>query len=284
METIKSLNKVSFDLLAASFSEAFADYDVQISKKELQIMLKRRGFVPELSFGAFDGEHLVSFTFNGIGIFNGQKTAYDTGTGTLKEFRGKGLATLIFEYSIPFLKKAGIAQYLLEVLQHNSKAISVYQKLGFEVSREFNFFVGKMGEINLEARKLPSKYHLKPISLDYSKQLASFWDFQPSWQNSFDSVTRSLTDFKLLGAYEGANLIGYCIFETNTGDITQIAVDKNYRRQGIASVLLAEIAKSNRHSGIKLINAKSGCESILKFAESKRILLKGQQFEMIRKL
>lgn len=284
METIKSLNKVSFDLLATSFSEAFADYDVQISKKELQIMLKRRGFVPELSFGAFDGEHLVSFTFNGIGIFNGQKTAYDTGTGTLKEFRGKGLATLIFEYSIPFLKKAGIAQYLLEVLQHNSKAISVYQKLGFEVSREFNFFVGKMGEINLEARKLPSKYQLKPISLDYSEQLASFWDFQPSWQNSFDSVTRSLTDFKLLGAFEGTNLIGYCIFETNTGDITQIAVDKNYRRQGIASVLLAEVAKSNRHSGFKLINAESGCESILKFAESKRILLKGQQFEMIRKL
>jgi len=141
-----------------------------------------------------------------------------------------------------------------------------------------------MGEINLEARKLPSKYHLKPISLDYSEQLASFWDFQPSWQNSFDSVTRSLTDFKLLGAFEGANLIGYCIFETNTGDITQIAVDKNYRRQGIASVLLAEVAKSNRHPGIKLINAESGCESILKFAESKRILLKGQQFEMIRKL
>ena len=284
METIRSLENIGFDSLAASFSEAFNDYDVQISKQELQIMLKRRGFVPELSFGAFDGERLVSFTFNGIGDFNGHKTAYDTGTGTIKEYRGKGLATKIFEYSIPFLKDAGVSYYLLEVLKHNSKAISVYQKLGFKVSREFNFFVSKMDEINLRSSELRSNCHLKTVSLDYQNQMRSFWDFQPAWQNSFDSVTRSLTDFKLLGVFEGQSLVGYCIFEPNTGDITQIAVDKNFRRQGIASTLLAEVAKENRHQNIKLINAEIGCDLIRQFAESKGILLRGQQFEMIRKL
>jgi len=284
METIRSLENIGFDSLAASFSEAFNDYDVQISKQELQIMLKRRGFVPELSFGAFDGERLVSFTYNGIGDFNGHKTAYDTGTGTIKEYRGKGLATKIFEYSIPFLKGAGVSNYLLEVLQHNSKAISVYQKLGFEVSREFNFFVSKMDEINLRSSELQSNCHLKAVSLDYQNQMRSFWDFQPAWQNSFDSVTRSLADFKLLGVFKGQSLVGYIIFEPNTGDITQIAVDKNFRRQGIASTLLAEVAKENRHQNIKLINAEVGCNSIRQFAESKGILLKGQQFEMIRKL
>lgn len=284
METIKSLEKISFETLSESFAEAFKDYDVQITKKELQILLTRRGFVPELSFGAFDDKRLVSFTFNGIGYFNGIKTAYDTGTGTIKEYRGKGLATKVFEHSIPILKNAGAAQYLLEVLQQNTKAVSVYQKLGFEVSREFNFFVSQTDELNLESPKINSKYTLKPISLDYSDQMMSFWDFSPAWQNSFDAVARCLTDFKIAGMFDGQKLAGYCIFEPVTGDITQIAVDKGYRRKGIASALLAEAAKDNRHKNIKLINAEIGCDSIRQFAESRGIVLRGKQFEMIRLL
>jgi ribosomal protein S18 acetylase RimI-like enzyme len=284
METIHSLDKISFDTLADSFSEAFKDYDVHISKNELSIMLSRRGFVPELSFGAFDGERLVSFTLNGIGHFNGAKTAYDTGTGTIKDYRQRGLATKIFEYSIPVLKNTGVTQYLLEVLQHNTKAVSVYQKLGFEVNREFNFFVQKMDEINLGKCKMQSGNELKSIGLEYREQMMNFWDFQPAWQNSFDSVMRRLTDFKLLGAFEDMRLVGYCIFEPITGDLTQIAVDKKYRRRGIASGLLAEVAKENKHQNIKLINTEVGCESIEQFAVSRGILLKGRQFEMIRQL
>jgi ribosomal protein S18 acetylase RimI-like enzyme len=284
METIKSLEKISFNSLSESFAEAFKDYDVHISKNELKIMLSRRGFVPELSFGAFDDERLVSFTLNGIGNFNGAKTAYDTGTGTIKDYRQRGLATKIFEYSIPVLKNAGVTQYLLEVLQHNTKAVSVYQKLGFEVSREFNFFVRRMDEINLGKRKMQLEYLLKPINLDYHSQMMNFWDFQPAWQNSFDSVMRRLTDFKLLGVFEDMKLVGYCIFEPITGDLTQIAVDKKYRRQGIASALLSEVAKENKHQNIKLINTEIGSESIIQFAESKGITLKGRQFEMIRQL
>jgi len=271
-------------MLFASFNEAFNDYEVQITKNEFQVMLLRRGFVPELSFGAFDNDRLVSFTLNGIGAFNGVKTAYDTGTGTIKEYRQKGLATKIFEYSIPILKNAGVAQYLLEVLQHNSKAVSVYQKLGFNVSREFNFFVENRNEINHGKHKIRLEYPMKPIGLEYREQMMSFWDFPPSWQNSFDSVMRRFPYFYLLGAFNGPNLVGYCIFDPNSGDITQLAVDKKYRLQGIASGLFAEMAKENKHTKMKLMNAEVGCDSIKYFIESKGILLRGKQYEMIREL
>lgn len=56
-------------------------------------MLKRRGFNPDLSFAAFDGSEIDAFILNGIGDFNGLPTAYDIGTGTRKEYRGKGWAT-----------------------------------------------------------------------------------------------------------------------------------------------------------------------------------------------
>jgi ribosomal protein S18 acetylase RimI-like enzyme len=132
METIKFLDKISFDSLFVAFSEAFNTYEIQVNKEELRVMLNRRGFVPELSFGAFENDKLVSFTLNGIGVFNALKTAYDTGTGTIKEYRGKGIASKIFTYSLPFLKDAGVSQYLLEVLQHNTSAVSVYKSWAFQ--------------------------------------------------------------------------------------------------------------------------------------------------------
>ena len=108
---IRSLNNICLNELFEAFEQAFADYEVQLNKVELLTMLKRRGFEPKASFGAFDGNKIVSFTCNGIGNFYGTPTAYDTGTGTLKDYQGKGLATQVFKYSIPHLKALGAKEY-----------------------------------------------------------------------------------------------------------------------------------------------------------------------------
>lgn len=285
METIKPLDSICFDSLYSAFNEAFGSYEVQVNKDELQIMLKRRGFVPELSFGTFVNDKLVSFTLNGIGMFNGKKTAYDTGTGTIEAFRGKGMASKIFTYSIPYLKDAGISQYLLEVLQHNESAVSVYKKLGFTVSREFNYFVQPNIDVKLHDKELKSSFSIKETCLDSATEnLISFWDFIPSWQNSFESIQRCVDDFRVIGAYEGQRLIGYCIFEPNSGDLTQIAIDKSYRRQGIGTALLKEALFCNRHSSVKAVNSEINCEAMTEFLESNGIPLKGKQFEMIKTL
>ncbi len=144
---ICSLAHTGFDELAAAFGAAFAGYEVRITADELRRMLRRRGFDPALSFAAFDsGGRIAGFTLNGVGTFGGGnahtgvRTAYDTGTGTLPEWRGRGLAGRVFEASLPHLRAAGVERYLLEVLQHNTAAVGLYRRLGFEVSREFNYF------------------------------------------------------------------------------------------------------------------------------------------------
>lgn len=278
------LKTTSFDTIFEAFNEAFSDYEVQVTKDELKVMLTRRGFLPELSFGAFDNGKLVSFTLNGIGNFCGIKTAYDTGTGTLKEYRGKGIASKIFNYSIPYLKEAGVSQYLLEVLQHNTNAVSVYCKLGFEVSREFCYFKQSASEVVLADKPLQNGYTLQNITLEHKERMMEFCDFAPSWQNSFEAVSRCLADFTITGAFDQQALIGYCIFEPNSGDITQIAVDKAYRRKGIASALINEITKHNRYSSIKAINTEAPCEPITAFLTSKNITQLGKQYEMIKPL
>ncbi|MBI9036469.1 MAG: GNAT family N-acetyltransferase [Bacteroidales bacterium] len=284
MELIKSLKGISFDLIFESFKEAFSDYEVQVNKEELQTMLIRRGFNPELSFAAFKDGKIISFTLNGIGVFNGKKTAYDTGSGTLKEYWGQGLATKIFKHSIPFLKEAGVYQYLLEVLQHNKKAVSVYKKIGFEISREFNYYVPKNEEYRPNEKIMQSGYRIEQISKTESESMIKFCDFNPSWQNSFDAINRNPGDFLINGVFKEHKLLGYCVFEPISGDVTQIAVDKEYRRSGIATNLINEALKHNKRDSFKILNTDTNCESITKFIEANSIIPNGKQFEMIKQL
>lgn len=284
MEQIKSLKELSIDDLYESFQNAFADYEMQLSKAQLQAMLLRRGYNQEISFGAFQNNKLIAFTFNGVGEFNGNSTAYDTGTGTVKEHRGKGLARKIFLYSIPYLQKAGISQYLLEVLQHNKGAFSLYQKLGFNITREFYYYVVDVSEIKLYEKPIDKTYIIvRDIAL--SRDMAmKFWDFHPSWQNSFDSVYRQKDNFRIVGAYKNKILTGYAIFEPSSGDITQLAVDKQHRRKGIATKLINEVLKINETSTLKIINSTIYCNSLYEFLKTNSIKPTGKQYEMIKKI
>lgn len=281
---IKSLDKIDFDTIYTAFSKAFSDYDYKQSHSGLRKMLTRRGFNPKLSFAAFKGEDIIAFTLNGIGSFNGNKMAYDTGTGTLKQFRGQGLATKIFEYSIPFLKKENINHYLLEVLQHNTKAVSLYQKINFKITREFNYFIWNNEEFKNEVEGIHTPFKIKSIDIKEYDIFSGFWDFSPSWQNSLESIQRTREDFITLGAYMDKKLIGYCILEPHSGDITQLAVDKLYRRKGVASVLLFEANKQNKCSTTKIVNADISCRSIVDFLKAKSVEITGKQFEMIKEI
>lgn len=282
MLTIHSLENVPDDLLYEAFRDAFKDYEMQLNKGELLRMLHRRGFMPQLSFGAFDGDRLVAFTFNGTGQFMDRPTAYDTGTGTLEAYRGKGLAGRIFNHSIPPLKRAGISRYLLEVLQHNKSAVSLYRKLGFRVTREFNYFSEETSLLRKVTFHRDPKVTFSPVTLSEKKRMRSFWDQEPSWQNSFEAVERAPEDFLILGAQKENSLVGYIIFEPASGDITQLAVDPVHRRTGIGSRLLTRALSGNQHHAVKAINYTTDQEGISFLMESFGITWKGTQYEMVK--
>jgi len=283
---IRSLENTDFDTLFNGFEKAFRDYEIHFEKDEVRSMLKRRGYNPKLSFAAFDANEIVAFTFNGTGTFNAKSTAYDTGTGTAKEYRGKGIAKEIFEYSIPFLKEAGIEQYLLEVLQNNANAISVYRKLGFKITREFDCFRQKKNDIDcviVNERILPVE--IVPVEVaSISSHASCFSDFCPSWQNSLDSIERAGSDLVCLGAFVANEFAGYCVFDPLTGDLSQIAVDRPFRRQKIASRLLLEMLKRTNSDSIKVLNVIPSCHSMTAFMSKNNLKTAGKQFEMLLQL
>ena len=197
---INSLAKISFDEIFETHLKAFKDYPFQWSKEALLQTIHRRGYDAKISFGAFYKNELVSFTLNGIGKFNNLKTVYDTGTGTVEEHRGKGLASKIFEHSIPFLKAEGVEQYILEVLEENEKAISVYSKQGFAVSRKFDCFRINSNDWNFDFKNIDG-IELKEIDFSFQSQMEAIMDFNLSWQNNFQALMKKPSDFKIIGAF-----------------------------------------------------------------------------------
>lgn len=276
---IENLKGVDFNTIYNAFDKAFSDYEIGFKKDEVRSMLTRRGFNPDLSFAAFQGNSIIAFTLNGTGVFNDMPTAYDTGTGTLKEYRGQGIAQEIFRYSIPYLKEAGIKQYLLEVLQNNTKAISIYRRMGFETTRELDCFRQIIKHINI--RKMNTDCAIEPIGTDIIRQAQLDFDFIPSWQNNIESIERGISELTCIGAFLEGKLVGHCVFDIHTGDLTQIVVRSEYRRKGIASRLLQEVIGRMHTEFIKVLNISSGNSTMSAFLKGIDIPLSSKQFEMV---
>ncbi|MBX2906706.1 MAG: GNAT family N-acetyltransferase [Taibaiella sp.] len=279
---IHSLEKISFDELFATHIEAFKDYPFQWGYDAFRHLLRRRSYVQELSFGAFYDNKLVSFTLNGIGNYHGIDTAYDTGTGTIEQHRGKGLASAIFQYAVPFLKEAGIKQYLLEVLEDNTTAYSVYSKQGFSSSRTFDCFRCSSPEWTIPQRIAPNGIVLKDIDLSYRSQMEGMNDFPLSWQNSFESLSNMPESFQYVGAFYENDLVGYGIVEPTTGDVPLLAVAPTKRRKGIGSLLLKKLQERNMSDIVKVVNIDSTQTAAREFVTASGIPHIVSQYEMIK--
>ena len=194
---VRCLKAISDEELCSAWQRCFIDYAMSATSDQLLAMFRRRGYRPVHSFGAFDeNEQLISFTLNGIGEYDDVLTVYDTSTGTDKNFRQQGLAKSVFEHSLSIFRSHGAKQYLLEVLNHNDAAISLYKKLGFSISREF-FFIRQTVEVVTQRLVEKPVFHLQNISFHEIKlpevsELQAMWDFAPSWQNSYESMQSKL--------------------------------------------------------------------------------------------
>ncbi|MCK5077062.1 MAG: GNAT family N-acetyltransferase [Calditrichia bacterium] len=286
MVTIKTLHNTSIEIIYEAFKKAFSDYvePFDLSFSQLKYMVERRGYNPELSFGAFNGDELVGFTLNGTGIWNGKLTAYDTCTGMIKEYRKQGIATRMFNESLPVLRGNNITQYLLEVIKTNTGAYELYKKAGFMVTREFDYYVLPKNKIGIKSEKVNENFAIREIDNPDWDLFKTFWDFQPSWQNSIDSIQRKFEHFVILGIFIEDKPAGYGIIEKATGDIPQLAIDKKFRRKGMAITLLYYLLLHAEGNEIKIINTCTQNQPFIKLANSINLSPGHGQYEMLLKL
>jgi len=275
------LESVEFDTLYNCFREAFSDYIVAMkpSKDQLAEMLRRRGANLGISVGAFDQDELVGFNLNGLDTYLGALTVYDIATGVIPPYRGRRIAPGLFQFSLPRLKETRAVQYNLEVISMNTVAFHTYESQGFRRLRDLGAF---RKTASAREKALPDDMEIRAIEGDWDR-FESFWDWQPSWQNSTASMKRSGAPRVIAGAFDGSVLAGYGIIYPSTGDIPQFAVAPQYRRRGIGAAILAHLeTRVQPGTQIRVVNVPDDEEGSKKFLEAQGFERFMGQYEMRR--
>jgi len=249
----KTLEGIDIEILHKAFLNAFKDYQVnmEISLLKFNELLISRGYNSKISMGAFENEELVGFVFNGLRKWNGKPTAYDTGTGVVSEYRKQGITSNLMLNIKDLLKSKEIHQYLLEVIKTNTNALELYKKQGFEIVREFECF--RLDKNLFEANSDCNIYQQQVTSLNWDL-FPKIWDFNPSWQNSIDSIAVKKDKLHCINVKINDEVVGYGIIDKTTGDIPQIAVHNDYRRRGIANSIITELINNTDSNKISVLN------------------------------
>lgn len=275
----KTLEKVDIEILHNTFLNAFKDYQVnmEIPLSKFKEMLIIRGYNSEISMGAFENGELIGFVFNGLRKWNEKPTAYDTGTGVIREYRKQGITSNLMLNIKNLLKSKEIHQYLLEVIKTNTNALELYKKQGFEIVREFECF--RLEKSMLEATM---NYNIsqQQISNYDLEQFLKFWEFNPSWQNSIDSITAKKDKYYCINVNLNDKVVGYGIIDKITGNIPQIAVHKDYRRRGIAKCIITELINNTDSNRISVLNVDKD-STLAKFLHDLNFEHFVDQYEMI---
>lgn len=212
---IRSLSKTPLqeiiDCLLISFEDYFVPMPSDINYWRDRFKGARVDL--DLSYGAFDAEKLVGFIIHGIDDYNGLRTAFNTGTGVIPGFRGQKVVDQIYTYAIPQLQQKGIQQCALEVIQDNHRAIRVYERIGFSITRNFLCFKGQLSQA-IETT------HLTPVSFESVQHLRADHQYY-SWDNVKAAIQTAGSIYTTYLVEEEGKELGFFTVNPKNGYLAQ---------------------------------------------------------------
>lgn len=273
-----------FHQLFEAFNEAFSDYVVPFALTEVQFRNHINLTAVDLNrtIGCLDkDDKLAGFSLNGFGDWNGLPTVYDAGTGVIPDQRRQGLSEAMFEVMIPVFKEQRIEQFLLEVVTTNIGAVKLYEKLDFMTTRTLALLQCDQ-PVNALA-DTSETFDIRDITEPDWELLRTFWDGQPSWQNSVDAVKRSIHLKRFIGAFEDGVCVGYIVFSSKVGRVAQIAVSKEHRGRGIGTALVRAMqSETSDGFSLQIINIDKSLSDVMDFFRNRGFYERLAQFEMVK--
>jgi len=275
---IHSLSEIPIAQIAEVFNKAFEGYflPIQLTEQQMADKIKSENIKLELSVGATINDKLAGFILTGIDVDHHKTISYNAGTGVIPEFRGLQLTEKMYGYLLPLLQKKNIRKHQLEVITQNLKALTIYQKIGYQISKTVTCFKGKVA--------LPEKassYEIVGIDLPHDSLVSSFWNHTPTYQNTLSSINRNKTLHATLGIFVNKHLIGYITYAKGTGRIKQFGVHPNYRNNGIGHLLFYAVQQANPDSDLVLINIGNTDDITHSFLTKIGLAPIIEQFEMV---
>lgn len=235
---VRPLDQTPLEEIVECLSLSFADYFVKMPKDPAYWKARWKGARVDyrFSYGMFDQDQLVGFMVHGADFKNGIFTAFNTGTGVIPEYRGRGIVRQMYKLALQEFKDRGIQQCTLEVIQNNESAIRAYQKVGFEITRKLKCYQGK-----LPARQ-ENVVQLKKGQLQFFDWDQYAGQVYYSWDHMRTAILLLEKQYELYKVFQDRQPRGYFIINPQTGYLAQFDID-NRKCPGHWSILFEGIGQ-----------------------------------------
>ncbi|SDB61980.1 GNAT family N-acetyltransferase [Butyrivibrio sp. INlla16] len=172
-----------------------------------------------------------------------------------ESYRGLGIGSALIHEAEAYAKEIGIQHILFHVEKSNTKAFRLYERLGYKVFRDDgNRYMMKKAEINISEERITAEEYIDflkrtDLGSQYPKER-----FEERIRKLVKNVSISLIarndEGMIVGALFGLTDFCYWLY------VTDLGVDRDYVRQGIASRLMKtahEIAGGEKDIAVYLI-------------------------------
>lgn len=280
--SIRSLSPKDLNQMYFTFLDAFSDYPMPFRLSKEQFVRK---FVEKLkvdfslSCGIYEYDAMAGFIFTSTNYYLGKLTAYNGGTGVRPSYRGNRLTYRMYEYLLPQLTKEGVKQCVLEVLVNNQTAIRIYEEIGFQKKALLTCFILK--ENIVRKNKMVDNMEIRKISEPDWLKYKDFLDFQATFLDSFTMIRQNLVNEDIIEARIDDEMVGYAIYQSAFGRLSQLAVKPEMRRKGIGSAIMEYILKTSHNKELSVINVNENDKTMIRFLEALNFKNYINQYEMV---
>lgn len=250
---------VSHAALHQGMMAGFSDYLVpmRLSAADFDFTMTQRGLQGDSSYVALAEGKVVAIWL----VAQEGPAAYLIASGTGPAHRGQGLAWRLAEESFAALRAAGAETFQTEVIEGNSAAERLYERMGLVERRMLDCY-----DLNSVEAPAASDPGIGPVEwFEIAAEAAALRDWAPSWQNADHALSRVPEALHGIAHRDDQGLAGYAVLFRPNGTLAQIAVRHDRRGAGLGRALLGRMRAFDPEAGLRLLNADGGDEGFARF-------------------
>ncbi|MFE8697161.1 GNAT family N-acetyltransferase [Cytobacillus sp. FJAT-53684] len=189
MIEIKRLKDCTIEEGVEAWNTGFEGYyfDATTTADKFVTRLVNEGLSPNLSIVAFMDKKPIGIVKNGIRELNGKKLAWNGGTGVASELRKKGIGKMLMEETLSILSNEKVDYASLEAISDNVKAISLYEKMGFEIIDNLEY-LGLNGHLDNEYFTVSLDNYKVERAVPQQIGVIPFYKGMNPWQTQWQSA------------------------------------------------------------------------------------------------
>lgn len=188
--TIKRLSHCSFAEATAIWNNGFAGYfvDAAMSEERFVARLGLEGIYPSLSLVAYVDEEPAGMVLSGIRMIQGKKVAWNGGTCVATAFRGQGVAKALMEAAMQVYQEEGVEVATLEAFRQNERAISLYERMGYQVRDHLLFLTRTEDFASTDPFFQMNAPYVGIKGVPADVQLLPFYQAMAPWQTQWSGI------------------------------------------------------------------------------------------------